>query len=86
MIVNIVDTKGDFKKSVNNDENPNTIEETIQSIENIQSTVGKKIILILRNLRWTVDETNKYIPMGLLDNEIKEIIDGRPLNIEVSDL
>ena len=86
MIVNIVDTKGDFKKSVNNDENPNTIEETIQSIENIQSSVGKKIILILRNLRWTVDETNKYIPMGLLDNEIKEIIDGRPLNIEVSDL
>ena len=86
MIVNIVDTKGDFKKSVNNDENPNTIEETIKSIENIQSTVGKKIILILRNLRWTVDETNKYIPMGLLDNEIKEIIDGRPLNIEVSDL
>ena len=86
MILNIVDTKGDFKKSVNNDENPNTIEETIQSIENIQSSVGKKIILILRNLRWTVDETNKYIPMGLLDNEIKEIIDGRPLNIEVSDL
>jgi hypothetical protein len=86
MIVNIVDTKGDFKKSVNNDENPNTIEETIQSIENIQSTVGKKIILILRNLRWTVNETNKYIPMGVLDNEIKEIIDGRPLNIEVSDL
>lgn len=86
MIVNIVDTKGDFKKSVNNDENPNTIEEAMQSIENIQSTVGKKIILILRNLRWTVNEANKYIPMGVLDNDIKEIIDGRPLNIEVSDL
>lgn len=86
MIVNIVDTKGDFKKSVNNDENPKTIEEARQSIENIQQIVGKKIILILRNLRWTVNEVNNYIPLGVLDNQIKELIDGTPLSIEVSDL
>jgi hypothetical protein len=86
MIVNIVDTKGDFKKSVTNDENPKSIEEARQSIENIQRIVGKKIILILRNLRWTVNEVNNYIPMGVLDNQIKELIDGTPLSIEVSDL
>ena len=86
MIVNIVDSKGSFKKSVVNSENPKTIDEAIQSIQNIQSTVGKNIILILRNLRWTVYETNRYIPMGVLDNEIKNIINGDTLNIEVSDM
>jgi hypothetical protein len=86
MLVNIVDTKGSFKKSVENLENPKTIDEAIQSIQNIQSTVGKNIILILRNLRWTVYETNRYIPMGVLDNEIKNIINGDTLNIEVSDM
>jgi hypothetical protein len=86
MIVNIVDTKGDFKKAVANDENPTTIEEAMKSIENIQQTVGKKIMLILRGLRWSVSDTNNYIPMGVLDKEITEIIDGKPLNIEVSDM
>ena len=86
MIVNIVDTKGDFKKAVANDENPTTIEEAMKSIESIQSTVGKKIMLILRGLRWSVNDTNRYIPMGALDKEIEEIIDGAPLNIEVSDM
>lgn len=86
MIVNIVDTKGDFKKAVANDENPKTIEEAIKSIENIQKTVGKKIMLILRGLRWSVNDTNKYIPMGVLDNEINEIINGAELRIEVSDM
>ena len=86
MIVNIVDTKGDFKKAVANDENPTTIEEAMKSIERIQSTVGKKIMLILRGLRWSVNDTNRYIPMGALDKEIEEIIDGAPLNIEVSDM
>lgn len=86
MLVNIVDTKGSFKKSVENSENPKTIDESIQAIQKIQSIVGKKIILILRNLRWTVDETNRYIPMGVLDNEIKNIISGDTLNIEVSDM
>lgn len=86
MIVNIVDTKGDFKKAVANDENPTSIEEAMKSIENIQQTVGKKIMLILRGLRWSVSDTNKYIPMGVLDNEITEIIDGTPLSIEVSDM
>ena len=86
MIVNIVDTKGDFKKAVANDENPTTIEESMKSIERIQSTVGKKIMLILRGLRWSVNDTNRYIPMGALDKEIEEIIDGAPLNIEVSDM
>ena len=86
MIVNIVDTKGDFKKAVGNDENPTTIEAAMKSIESIQSTVGKKIMLILRGLRWSVNDTNRYIPMGALDKEIEEIIDGAPLNIEVSDM
>jgi hypothetical protein len=86
MIVNIVDTKGDFKKAVANDENPTTIEEAMKSIESIQSTVGKKIMLILRGLRWSVNDTNRYIPMGALDKEIEEIIDGAPLDIEVSDM
>jgi hypothetical protein len=86
MIVNIVDTKGDFKKAVANDENPTTIEESMKSIERIQRTVGKKIMLILRGLRWSVNDTNRYIPMGALDKEIEEIIDGAPLNIEVSDM
>jgi hypothetical protein len=86
MIVNIVDTKGDFKKAVANDENPTTIEEAMKSIESIQSIVGKKIILILRGLRWSVNDTNRYIPMGALDKEIEEIIDGAPLDIEVSDM
>jgi hypothetical protein len=86
MIVNIVDTKGDFKKAVANDENPTTIEEAMQSIENIQRTVGKKIMLILRGLRWSVNDTNQYIPMGVLDNEITEIINGEILRIEVSDM
>ena len=45
MIVNIVDTKGDFKKAVANNENPTSIDEAVQSIENIQRTVGKKIML-----------------------------------------
>jgi len=86
MKVNIVDTKGDFKKSVDNNENPKTIEDTIKSIENIQKIVGKKIILILRDLRWSVKELNQYIPMGLLDKELQKIIDGDLLNIEVSDM
>lgn len=86
MIVNIVDNKGDFKKAVTNTENPKTIDEAIESIENIQRTVGKKIILILRDLRWSVNEVNKYIPMGVLDNEINQIIDGATLSIEVSDM
>lgn len=86
MIVNIVDTKGDFKKAVANDENPTSIEEAMQSIENIQRTVGKKIMLILRGLRWSVNDTNKYIPMGVLDKEITEIINGATLSIEVSDM
>jgi hypothetical protein len=86
MIVNIVDTKGDFKKVVANDENPTTIEEAIKSIENIQHIVGKKIILILRSLRWTVNEVNNYVPMGVLDKEITEIINGETLRIEVSDM
>ena len=86
MIVNIVDTKGDFKKSVTNDENPKTIEETVQSIENIQNIVGKKIMITLRNLRWSVKDVNEYVPKGVLDNEINQIIDGAPLTIEVSDI
>lgn len=86
MIVNIVDTKGDFKKAVANDENPATIEEAMKSIENIQRTVGKKIMLILRGLRWSVNDTNQYIPMGVLDNEINAIINGATLSIEVSDM
>lgn len=86
MIVNIVDTKGDFKKAVANEENPTTIEEAMKSIENIQQTVGKKIMLILRGLRWSVNDTNQYIPMGVLDNEINAIINGATLSIEVSDM
>ena len=86
MEVNIVDTKGTFKKSVTNDENPNTIDEVIQSIENIQRIVGKKIILILRDLRWSVNDVNRFVPLGVLDNEIKDIINGQPLNIEVTDM
>jgi hypothetical protein len=86
MIVNIVDTKGDFKKAVANDENPKTIEEAIQSIENIQKTVGKHIMLILRGLRWSVKDINQYVPKGVLDNEINEIINGAELRIEVSDM
>jgi len=86
MIVNIVDTKGDFKKSVTNDENPKTIEETVQSIENIQNIVGKKIMITLRNLRWSVKDVNEYVPKGVLDNEINQIINGAPLTIEVSDM
>jgi hypothetical protein len=86
MIVNIVDTKGDFKKAVANDENPKTIGEAVQSIENIQQTVGKKIMLILRGLRWSVNDINQYVPKGVLDKEINQIIDGTPLNIEVSDM
>jgi hypothetical protein len=86
MIVNIVDTKGDFKKSVTNDENPKTIEETVQSIENIQNIVGKKIMITLRNLRWSVKDVNEYVPKSVLDNEINQIIDGAPLIIEVSDM
>ena len=86
MIVNIVDTKGDFKKSVTNDENPKTIEETVQSIENIQNIVGKKIMITLRNLRWSVKDVNEYVPKCVLDNEINQIIDGAPLIIEVSDM
>lgn len=86
MIVNIVDTKGDFKKSVTNDENPKTIEETVQSIENIQNIVGKKIMITLRNLRWSVKDVNEYVPKGVLDNEINQIIDGAPLIIELSDM
>jgi hypothetical protein len=86
MIVNIVDTKGDFKKSVTNDENPKTIEDVVQSIENIQNIVGKKIMITLRNLRWSTKDVNVYVPKGVLDNEIKQIIDGAPLIIEVSDM
>jgi hypothetical protein len=86
MIVNIVDTKGDFKKAVANDENPKTIDEAIQSIENIQQTVGKHIMLILRGLRWSVKDINQYVPKGVLDNEINEIINGAELRIEVSDM
>ena len=86
MIVNIVDTKGDFKKAVANDENPATIDEAVKSIENIQRTVGKKIMLILRGLRWSVSDINNYVPKGVLDKEINAIIDGATLSIEVSDM
>ena len=86
MIVNIVDTKGTFKKSVSNDENPKSIEEAIKSIGNIQQIVGKKIMVTLRNLRWSVNDINQYTPMGVLDNEIMNIINGDPLIIELSDM
>ena len=86
MIVNIVDTKGDFKKSVDNSENPKTMEELIKSIENIQQKVGKKIILILRGLRWSVNDINFFAPKGVLENEFNEIINGSTLRIEVSDM
>ena len=86
MIVNIVDTKGDFKKAVANDENPTSIDEAVKSIENIQRTVGKKIMLILRGLRWSVNDINNYVPKGVLDKEINAIIDGATLSIEVSDM
>ncbi len=86
MIVNIVDTKGDFKKSVDNTENPKTIDDAVQSIENIQRTVGKKIMLILRGLRWSVNDINNYVPKGVLDKEINAIINGDTLRIEVSDM
>jgi hypothetical protein len=86
MIVNMVDTKGDFKKAVANNENPTSIDEAVQSIENIQRTVGKKIMLILRGLRWSVNDVNNYVPKGVLDKEINTIIDGATLSIEVSDM
>lgn len=86
MVVNVVDTKGTFKKSITNDESPNTIDDTLQSIENIQKIVGKNIMLILRNLRWSVSDLNRFIPLGVLDNEIKGIINGEPLNIEITDM
>ena len=86
MTVNIVDTKGDFKKAVANDENPKTIDEAVKSIENIQRIVGKKIMIILRGLRWSVSDVNTYAPKGVLDKEISQIIDGETLSIEVSDM
>ena len=86
MIVNIVDTKGDFKKAVANNENPTSIDETVQSIENIQRTIGKKIMLILRGLRWSVNDVNQYVTKGVLDKEINELINGETLRIEVSDM
>jgi len=86
MIVNILDTKGDFKKFLVNDEHPTTVDELMESIGTIEHLVGKRIILILRGLRWSVIETCKYIPMGVLDNEVIGILAGGSLDIEVSDM
>jgi hypothetical protein len=43
-------------------------------------------MLILRGLRWSVKDINQYVPKGVLDNEITEIINGEILRIEVSDM
>jgi hypothetical protein len=86
MIVNIVDTKGDFKKSFENNENPTTIDDTVKSIANIEKGIGKKIHVILRNLRWSVKDLKHYTPLGVLDNEMKSLLEGEVLNVEISDL
>lgn len=86
MIVNIVDTKGDFKKSFDNNENPKTIDETVKSIENIQVGIGKNIQVILRDLRWSVKDLKQFVPFGVLDNELNNLIEGEVLRLEVSDL
>lgn len=86
MKVNIVDTKGDFKKSVENDENPITIDEVVKSIENIQTKVGKHIMITLRKLRWSIKDLHQFVPLGVLDNELNAIIKGETVIIELSDM
>jgi len=86
MIINIVDTKCDFKKKINNNFKPNTIPEYIDGLKLIQKEIGKRIIVNLRGLRWRIDEV-EYHSMDSLSNELENVLNGKNiLNIEISDL
>jgi len=86
MIVNIVDTKCDFKKKIENDFKPNTISEYIDGLKSIEKELGKRIIVNLRELRWRIEEVERH-SIDSLSNELESLLNGENiLNIEISDL
>jgi len=86
MIVNVVDTKGDFKKKIETDFKPETVSGYIDGLKSIEREIGKRIIVILRNLRWRIEEVEDR-SNDSLKNELESLlIDGNILNIEITDL
>jgi len=86
MIVNVVDTKGDFKKKIETDFKPETVSGYIDGLKSIEREIGKRIIVILRNLRWRIEEVEDR-SNDSLKNELESLlIDGNVLNIEITDL
>lgn len=86
MEINIVDTKGDFKKSVKSGFQPSNVNEVIGGFMGLQTIVGKKIIAVIRGLRWTIDEMVFFTSKGVLVDELSEVIDGKVISFEISDL
>ncbi len=86
MIVNVVDTKCDFKKKIENNFKPNTISEYVDGLKLIEKEIGKRIIVNLRGLRWRIEEVEKH-SVDSLSNELGNLLNGdNILNIEISDL
>lgn len=87
MKVNIVDSSYLFKKSITHESiNPKTYTEVIEGFKEIQKIVGKKIIITLRNLRWSINELEFFVDKGVLNQEFDKIIGGKATMIELSDL
>ena len=86
MIVNVVDTKGDFKKKIETDFKPDTISGYIDGLKSIEREIGKRIIVILRGLRWRIEEVEER-SKDSLTNELDSLLIGdKIVNIEISDL
>lgn len=86
MEINIVDTKGDFKKSVKSGFQPSDVNQVIGGFMELEKTIGKKIIAIIRGLRWSIDEMVFFTSKGVLISELTEVINGKVINFEISDL
>jgi len=86
MIVNVVDVKGDFKKKIENDFKPDTVSGYVDGLKSIEKEIGKRIMVILRGLRWRIEEVEKR-STDSLTNELESLLRGDIiLNIEISDL
>ena len=86
MIVNVVDTKGDFKKKIETDFKPDTVSGYIDGLKSIEREIGKRIIVILRGLRWRIEEVEER-SKDSLTNELDSLLIGdKIVNIEISDL
>lgn len=86
MIVNVVDTKCDFKKKIENDFKPNTISEYVDGLISIEKEIGKRIMVNIRGLLWRTEEVKNH-SVDSLTKDLEILLSGdKILNIEISDL